>query len=520
LRKARANKDGGGTSTDVAWTPNPGPQTLALESEADELFYGGAAGGGKTDLLLGVAGTRHKHSIVFRRIFPSMRNIIERSREIYNTRNSTHARDSYNESLHVWRLLNGRMVEFGAMQYEKNKEDYRGRPHDLYGWDELPEFTESQFRFVNAWNRSTDPGQRCRVIATGNPPTSSEGQWVIKYWAPWLDPNHPNPAEPGELRWFAVLPREDGGSEDVEVDGPTPFEHDGELITPRSRTFIPARLADNPQLERTGYRATLQGLPEPLRSQMLYGDFSLSVDDNPWQVIPTEWVRMAQDRWKARERPTSPMSCLGVDVARGGKDKTVLSARYDNWFAPLEKYPGKETPTGQSVAALTIKALGGQGAPVNIDAIGVGTSPLDILRENGVAVYPINNAESADLKDKEGHVIEEARDKSRKFKLRNVRATSYWRLREALDPENGDELALPPDPELLADLCAPRWSLSAGGIIVESKEEIAKPDRLGRSPDCGDAVVLAHYLPPILPEEIIPTVSAAGMTGRSTWRNG
>jgi hypothetical protein len=193
LRKARANKDGGGTSTDVAWTPNPGPQTLALESEADELFYGGAAGGGKTDLLLGVAGTRHKHSIVFRRIFPSMRNIIERSREIYNTRNSTHARDSYNESLHVWRLLNGRMVEFGAMQYEKNKEDYRGRPHDLYGWDELPEFTESQFRFVNAWNRSTDPGQRCRVIATGNPPTSSEGQWVIKYWAPWLDPNHPQP---------------------------------------------------------------------------------------------------------------------------------------------------------------------------------------------------------------------------------------------------------------------------------------------------------------------------------------
>lgn len=37
------------------WRPLPGPQTMAYSSPADELFYGGAAGGGKTDLLLGVA---------------------------------------------------------------------------------------------------------------------------------------------------------------------------------------------------------------------------------------------------------------------------------------------------------------------------------------------------------------------------------------------------------------------------------------------------------------------------------
>ena len=48
------------------------------------------------------------------------------------------------------------------------------------------------------------------------------------------------------------------------------------------------------------------------------------------------------------------------------------------------------------------------------------------------------------------------------------------------------------DPELLADLCAPKWSLSTAGILIESKDEIA--ERIGRSTDCGDAVVMACWI--------------------------
>ena len=48
------------------WEPQPGPQTAAYESLADILFYGGAAGGGKTDLLMGLALTTQQHSILFR----------------------------------------------------------------------------------------------------------------------------------------------------------------------------------------------------------------------------------------------------------------------------------------------------------------------------------------------------------------------------------------------------------------------------------------------------------------------
>ncbi len=85
----------------------------------------------------------------------------------------------------------------------------------------------------------------------------------------------------------------------------------------------------------------------------------------------------------------------------------------------------------------------------------------------------------------------EGHDKTGRLKFVNVRAAAYWGMREALDPDSGDGLMLPPDSELLADLCAPHWSMRTSGIQIESKDEISK--RIGRSPDAGDAVVLANY---------------------------
>jgi hypothetical protein len=68
-------------------------------------------------------------------------------------------------------------------------------------------------------------------------------------------------------------------------------------------------------------------------------------------------------------------------------------------------------------------------------------------------------------------------------------------MRDLLDPECGQRNALPPDQELLADLTAPRWAMTMQGIKVEPKEDIVK--RLGRSPDCADAVALAILRPPV-----------------------
>ncbi len=154
----------------AAWAPQPNtPQERAYHCEADVIGYGGAAGGGKSDLLLGMAGTLHQRSIIFRRVFPSMRGLIERSREVFPD-------DDYNESLHVWRLGGGRMIEFGSVQYEQDRKKFQGQPHDFIGVDEATEFPEATIRFLSAWNRSVVPGQACRMVLTFNPPMDDAGE--------------------------------------------------------------------------------------------------------------------------------------------------------------------------------------------------------------------------------------------------------------------------------------------------------------------------------------------------------
>ena len=453
------------------WLPRSKPQAAALFHEADELFYGGQAGGGKSDLLLGLALIAHKKSIIFRREFSQLTGaggLIERSREILGSLGR------YNGQEHVWRdIPGGRILEFGGVQYEGDKRRYQGRPHDLKAFDEVTEFTESQYRYLTGWARSTEPGQRVRIVATGNPPSHAEGMWVIQHWAPWLDDRHPNPARPGELRWFAIVE-----GKNVELDGPEPFEHKGEQIKPTSRTFIPAALSDNPFLAETNYAAILQSLPEPLRSQLLYGDFSIGVQDDAYQVIPTEWVRMAFRRYEESDGPDVPLMTLGIDVARGGDDQTVICERYGNWFPPLHKWDGTVTRDGPQVAALVVGISGVTADTLlNVDVIGVGSSVYDSLNGQSLNVMGINFAEASDYHDLSGFL-----------RMRNMRAEAYWRAREALDPETGDDLAIAPDNELLADLTAARYKVTPSGVQIESKEDIKK--RIGRSTDCGDAFVM------------------------------
>ena len=220
-------------------------------------------------------------------------------------------------------------------------------------------------------------------------------------------------------------------------------------------------------------------------SQELEGQFV--DDDEVNQVIPTSWIRESQSRWVPEPDPRQPLSAIGVDVARGGEAKTVLARRYGNWFSQLVKHPGKSTPDGPAVAALVVGALREQPtALVCVDVIGVGSSVADHLRGvHWVRCLPVNFAESA-----KGNT-----DSAGMLRFTNLRAFAYWTVRELLDParDERERLILPPDQELLADLSAPRWSMRTNGVCIEPKEDIS--ERLGRSPDCGDAIALAVLLP-------------------------
>ena len=452
------------------WEPQSKPQWSALLSRADEIFYGGAAGGGKSDLLLGLATELHQHSVIFRRVYPNLKAIMTRAREIIKLDADE------NKSDHSWTWPDGRTLEFGAIQHEDDKTNWQGRPHDLKGFDEIPEFTKSQYEFACGWARSTDKGQRVRVVCTGNPPTDEAGSWIVQRWGAWLDDHHPNPARPGELRWYATI----DGDESEYVTGAS-FEYKGEMIYPRSRTFIPALLTDNIYLSADNrYRAMLQSLPEPLRSQMLYGDFKASAIADPWQIIPTEWVKAAQRRWMERDKPDTPLTAVGIDPARGGRDNMSMAKRYDNWFDNIVFWPGAAVPTGPIGAELVRRSIGeDKPGVVNVGVAGVGSSTFDSLKPMYDKVNPINEASAS-----------EYRDKSRVLKMRNTRAEMYWRMRDALDPDGGQDIALPPGNEIVADLCSAHYTVTAAGVLVEDKEQIK--NRIGRSPDKGESILFSN----------------------------
>src|SRR4051794_26903147 len=118
----------------MAWVPNPGPQTQAFLCEADELFYGGEAGGGKTDLGIGLALTAHKRSLLLRRINKDAVKIKPRIEEILSHDNG------YNGQLQRWRL-GERQIDIAGCEQESDKQRFKGDPHDLIVFDEAPIFS-------------------------------------------------------------------------------------------------------------------------------------------------------------------------------------------------------------------------------------------------------------------------------------------------------------------------------------------------------------------------------------------
>jgi hypothetical protein len=466
-------------TNDLKWVPNPGAQTQAYFCQADLTLYGGSGGGGKSSLLIGLALTAHERSLIMRREYTQLNALTDETLRLYGSRDGFSG--SPPPKLRIppsKKFPAGQLIEFGAAKDVGDEEWAQGQPHDFLGFDEAVHFAESQIRFLMGWVRSATPNQRCRTVLATNPPVRAEGQWVISMFRPWLDPTHSKPAKPGELRWFVTDP--DG--RDMEVDSSLPITLNGQTYIPTSRTFIPAKLKDNPFYANTNYQASLDALREPLRSAIRDGNFMAARVDAPDQLIPTAWIRQAQDRWQGNPPKGIPMCSIGVDVAQGGEDNTTLAIRHDGWFAPLIQVPGRETPGGNEVAALVLQHRR-DGAEVIIDmGGGYGGAAKEHLEANRIHVVPFKGTHKP---------TSTSRNDGLKFK--NARTQAYWRLREALDPtqRGGSSIALPDDPELVSDLTAIHFTTERGPIEITTKEDVV--DLLGRSPDKGDAVAYAWF---------------------------
>ena len=469
------------------WLPTPGPQLEAVNCKADVLLYGGSGGSGKTDLILGLAFTEHQRTLCIRKHYTDLTGLTDRAKEINGTEKG------YNGSIPPrLKTVNGRLIDFGGLAKPGDEDHWQGQPHDLLAIDEVVQNREKQVRFLMGWVRTAEEGQRCRVILGSNPPTTSAGDWIIGMFAPWLDNRYERPAEHGELRWVVTLTDDSGNSFDHWIDGPDVKIDSGQrnddgstrYLIPESRTFIPGRLADNPFLAGDGkYAAKLDSLQEPLRSAIRDGNFMAARQDETDQLIPTDWVFAAQNRWRddynGMPPLNVPMCAIGVDGA-SAKDEAVLAPRYDGFYPEVIATPGKETPHGRDLAALVIKHRKHNAVPVIDCGERTGAEAFAHLEENGVeCIRHVGMDKSI------------ARTKTKQLKFFNKRSEVYWRFMEALDPEQdgGSPIALPDDPLLKADLTIITWELTPNGIKVLTKKDVVA--LLGRSTDRGDAVVQA-----------------------------
>lgn len=454
------------------WVPQVGPQTLAYFSDADETLFGGSAGGGKSDLLVGYALNEAKNAVIFRNGLGSLRDLESRAVSIMGHR------DGFNSTFHHWDLGEGRSLEFGSLEVVGSEQSWQGRRRDFMGFDEAAQMAKARVQFVMGWAGSAKAGAKTRVIYATNPPLSDEGNWLVVWFAPWLDPMHSKPAKPGELRWFV----NDKDGDPVWVAGPGKHDRgDGTISEAKSRTFIPSRLGDNAYLRDTDYRSRVENLPEPMRSAMLNGNFMAARKDHAFQVLPADWIRAAQARWKD-DGDKQPMMALGVDVAGGGSDRECLAALHvGNWFARPKIAEGVDTKDGSATAGRIVAAQR-NGAPIAIDMTGGwGGAAKEALRSSEVDAHGIVfSSASGDV------------DKSTKIPYANKRAEMYWEFRQALDPNGVERIQLPPDAAILAEGTATRWKLQSGKILIESKEDIRS--RLGSSPDIIDAIVMAWHI--------------------------
>jgi len=463
---------------DLKFIPSPGPQTAAYFSEADVLLFGGSPGGGKSALEVGLALNEHHRSLIVRRAFTDLEGIMDTAKKIVGSEDGF-----VGGSRPKYRKPDGGVIHFAGLASDGGIGGHQGVDHDLICIDEAAQVPEKQVRLLMGWLRTDRPGQRCRVVLGSNPPLDSTGDWMIDYFGPWLNPTHPNPAKPGELRYF--LPTDDG--KDRECQKGDSAMIGGVRVYAQSRTFIPSKFTDNPFYDPTEYAKTLAALPPEVREILVTGNFMLARRDQEFQVIPTAWIKAAQERWTEKPPHNIPMCSMGVDASGGGDDPMIIAPRYDGWYAPLIKTEGKDIPVsriGRHCAGIVISHRL-HNAKVVVDMGGGYGGPLyEQLAEN-IGLENVSTYKGAEASTR--------RTKDNKLGFFNKRSQAYWQFREALDPAQpgGSPIALPPDPELVADLTAPTFEVVARGIKVEPKDKVC--ERLGRSTDKGDAVVMAWY---------------------------
>ena len=246
----------------VVWKPQPRQREFMRRGEY-EAFFGGAAGGGKSDCLvieaLRQVNVPNYKALILRKTYDSLKELIEKSLYYYP---QAFPKARYNGSSLTWTFPSGAKIRFGNVQAKNFKTKYQGQQYDLIAFDELTHFTWEEYSWFFSRNRPSGPGTVCYIRATGNPGGIGHA-WV-------------------KSRFISAMKAGETITEKTEIEGPggQKFSFD------RSRIFIPSSVFDNQILLENdpNYLAALDALPWAERQALMMGNWDSFIG----QVF-TEW---------------------------------------------------------------------------------------------------------------------------------------------------------------------------------------------------------------------------------------
>jgi len=217
-------------------------------------LYGGAAGGGKSSCLLMLAldyvDVPGYAALLLRRTYQDLKKpgaLIDRAHQWLS---GTAAR--WNEQTKQWTFPSGATLTFGYLESENDKYNYQGGEYQFCGWDELSQFTESQYTYLFSRLRRLEGSDVPLRMRAATNPGGVGGRWVQERFVP-------ETFTPDQAREYRVFYKEG-------------TDEEGRAF---KRAFVPATLDDNPHLDRAEYAESLAELDPVTREQLLRGDWTI-----------------------------------------------------------------------------------------------------------------------------------------------------------------------------------------------------------------------------------------------------